>query len=462
MKKLSNRGAWAGFLPVLVFAWGALSTALIACPYSIRDAAFIGGGAASRYRLNFLFNSDAPGSSVSAEQLAEWLSVGASAWFEDANVEAGVLDLADPRAREQVPEDFSVPAELPAAILVSPANRAMVLPDVDSRGAGARPPASAGHTARKLSLDSVMGTALRVIESPLRRGIHDRLVKSWCVVLVVEGTSKAQNARAKKAVGDAAKSITGQATEMGKVVTEGPALLTVSYRDPAEQIVLWSLGLQHAEAKAGEKAEAKAGEKAGENSDADVPVRVVMLVGRGERRGPLLEGDAVTAKKLLEMFTMLGRSCSCTTAEMWLSGPSLPLEWTAETEDAVEIELGFDPQNPAALGAIKGVLEGASISQPFSEAALGYSEIVLETYSGDAEADESISDLIAAEMLAADEGQASSAEESSDDSEQVVSAPPPPEPSRVGHGALMAIFGVAFLVFVAATVIVVRRSSRNA
>ncbi len=455
MKKLSNRGAWAGFLPVLVFAWGALSTALLACPYSIRDSAFIGGGAASSYRLNFLINSDAPGSSVSAEQLAEWLSVGASAWLEDANVETGVLDLADSRAREQVPQDFSVPAELPAAILVSPANRAMLLPEVDSRGDGTRPPSSAGHTARKLSLDSVMGTALRVIESPLRRGIHDRLVKSWCVVLVVEGTSKAQNARAKKAVGDAAKSITGQATEMGKVVTEGPALLTVSYRDPAEQIVLWSLGLQHSQEKAGEKA--------GEKADEDVPVRVVMLVGRGERRGPLLEGDAVTAKKLLEMFTMLGRSCSCTTAEMWLSGPSLPLEWTAETADAVEIELGFDPKNPAALGAVKGVLVGASMSQPFSEAALGYSETLLETDFGDTEADESLLDLTAAEMLAADEGQAPSADESSDASEQVVSAPPPSESSfRMGHGALMAIFGVAFLVFVAATVIVVRRSSRRA
>ena len=62
------------------------------------------------------------------EKIAEWLSAGASAWLEGANVQARVLDLADPAARDELPAGFTPPPELPAAILVAPGGASMILP----------------------------------------------------------------------------------------------------------------------------------------------------------------------------------------------------------------------------------------------------------------------------------------------------------------------------------------------
>ncbi len=455
MKKVSSRVVARWWVPPLLLfrlvllLVGVTSLApLAACPYSIRDSAFIGGTAASPYELQILVSGDQTASgSVSKDKITEWLSVGASAWLEAANVEARVLDVSDGGARDALPEGFSIPRDFPAAILVSPGGAATTLP---------------GIAPGKISLDAVMATALGIVESPLRKDIHKRLAKAWCVVLLLEGTDAAENTRARKAFEVAARSITGQATEMGKVVTAGPELLSVSHQSPEESILLWSLGL----------------ESSGEEK---VPVRAVMLIGRGERRGPLLEGDELTSGELLEMFTMLGRSCSCTTDEMWLSGPALPLEWSEEIQALVKIELGFDPRNPEALGAIKGVLEGASASSPFSEAALGYTETFLgmdvESDPGLHPVTESFVDIsTSTARLSFTQGDAQA--EASDSEKAVEAASGPASSSvasssaasdssseasnvslRAGHGALLALSGLALLVLVVVTFIVLRARS---
>ncbi len=442
MKTVSSRVAARWWVPTLVIVC-ACRAPLVACPYSIRDSAFISGTAASSYQLQILVKGDEPaGDSASTEKITEWLSVGASAWLEAANVEARVLDVSDADARDALPDGFSIPRDLPAAILVSPRGVATTLP---------------GIAPGKISLDAVMATALGIVESPLRKGIQKRLAKAWCVVLLVEGTDAAENARARRAFEVAARSITGQSTEMGKVVMVAPEFLSVSHRSTEESILLWSLGL----------------ESSGEEK---VPVRAVMLIGRGERRGPQLEGDGVTSEELLEMFTMLGRSCSCTTDEMWLSGPALPLEWSEEVEALVKIELGFDPRNPAALGAIKGVLEGASASSLFSEAALGYTETFLGMdVESDPELDPvtesfevNISDISTSTApLSVAQGDAESEASDSENGLEAVSGPASDSSAdssivslRAGHGALLALSGLALLVLVATTFIVLRARSK--
>ena len=75
---------------------------------------------------------------------------------------------------------------------------------------------------------------------------------------------------------------------------------------------------------------------------------------------------------------MLGRSCSCTTDEMWLSGPALPLEWGEEVQALVKIELGFDPRNPEALGAIRGFsrrYDDLLVPAPTSDALVSLTEL---------------------------------------------------------------------------------------
>jgi hypothetical protein len=195
------------------------------------------------------------------------------------------------------------------------------------------------------------------------------------------------------------------------------------------------------------------------------------------------------------MFTMLGRSCSCTTDETWLAGPSLPLQWSREIEDLVKAELGFDPEHPEALGAIKGVLQGAAASRSFGEAALGYTETLLgvddeappvdpgaepppahaarsEVGAGAADERESGGEPpatrtaleIAAASASGERPTAASAGSASTPAEP--DAPPRaehgalerPAPSRAGHGVLLALSGLALVVLAGATLVVLRRS----
>lgn len=442
--KLVHAGRRWSWPPVLllswVVAWGALPP-LAACPYSIRDSAFISGTVASPYELLILVRGDptTAGGRASRDEISGRLSVAASAWLEEANVNARVVDVAEAAARDALPEGFSVPAELPIALLVSPGGAFTTLATIGPD---------------RLSLDAMMATTLGVVESPLRKGIQSRLATAWCLVLLIEGADPGENARARRAFEVAARSIAGRVTEMGKVVTEAPQLISVAQKSAEENLLLWSLGLES-------------------SRDADVPVRAVLLVGRGERRGPMLEGEAITSGALLEMFTMLGRSCSCTTDEAWLSGPALPLEWSKEMQAIVKKELGFDPRNPEALGAIKGVLEGASEADPFSEAALGYSEtfLDLELDTGDGEDSSTLS-------AATEPGDATSAPQPTvfrevNETEtaasiearkiEAVAASEPEAVSSSGgelraeYGVLLVLSGLAGLVLLVATAVVLRR-----
>ncbi len=130
MKTVSSRVAARWWVPTLVIVC-ACRAPLVACPYSIRDSAFISGTAASSYQLQILVKGDeTAGGSALKDKISEWLSVGASAWLEGANVEARVLDVSDADARDALPEGFSIPGDLPAAILVSPRGVATTLPGI--------------------------------------------------------------------------------------------------------------------------------------------------------------------------------------------------------------------------------------------------------------------------------------------------------------------------------------------
>lgn len=318
---------------------------VLACPYSIRDSAFIKGGRGEPYRLFFLMRDDTLPSGKRAD-FASWVEDASVAFLDGSNVVSRVVDVDGPGGadfRKAVSPEFRVPEELPAAVLVSSERKALLLP-----GPGSAP-----------SMETVLDVVAQVVESPLRARIRSSIVKSWCVLLVVEGADAADNERAQRQVRAAAAKIIGSTTELDKVVTTGPEVIRVSAATAAERIALWGLGLRRDD-----------GEKAS--------VRVAMLTGRGELRGPILEGAAVTAVAVHDALVMLGRSCSCTTAAHWLSGPALPLVWGLDMQTAVATELGFDPDNPDALRAMKDILDGAGLDASLfgvGEVALGYTEM---------------------------------------------------------------------------------------
>src|SRR5690606_35240895 len=135
----------------------------------------------------------------------------------------------------------------------------------------------------------------------------------------------------------------------------------VSPDDGEEQVVLWSLGLDAQPAGEGPR-----------------PPRLLMLAGRGERRGPVLIGDEIDAARAYDLVHMLGRNCTCTAESHWLSGPVIPLEWTPEMQDLARAVLGFDPDNPEAVGVIGDVEAGLSGLFGAGAGGLGYREASLE------------------------------------------------------------------------------------
>lgn len=312
-----------------------------ACPYSLRDSAFIAERSDDEYQLYLVADADAQ----DAPPWSSWLEAARAIWLGDTNVDVQFVDANGP-APHRLSEALggSLPAELrdadgtlhaAAAIVVGPDGRAATLQRIAPEDA---------------SPERVMDLVAGLVDSPLRRQLEEQLPTAWCVVLLVDGSDPAENQRAAAAVAAAGERITGSITEMDKVVSIGPVVVRQSRDDPRERLVLWSLGLDIAGLDVAATA----------SDAADAQVTAIVLTGRGERRGPALIGPALTEPAMFEIFEMLGRSCTCTTADIWLAGTRVPLRWTGEMDELAAIELGFDPRAPETNEVLEAALRGAS------------------------------------------------------------------------------------------------------
>ncbi|HID57518.1 TPA: hypothetical protein EYP37_13365 [Candidatus Poribacteria bacterium] len=304
------------------------------CPYIIRDVGFalprrpyhiyclVKGGSPEEKRITTIFES------VSAEVL------------RGSNVEAEVVEVGHLPAsiRKQLgPIDLN---DLPRAILISPEGKALVLPKVD-------------YTSER----SVRRQLEDVISSPKREEIKRHIVRNWCVVMLVEGTDRRENERAKEAILRASHQIVGAVTETGTMVRRKPYLTLLSPQDRGEErILLWSLGLLEGE-----------GERP----------RAVVLFGRGQQIGPVIEGKGINDRSMLSLLYTLGKACACTTDTKLLSGPQIPLKWGDDIRGEVCRELGFDPENPVLKSTL--AMLGLFVENPSAcRATMGYVETPVE------------------------------------------------------------------------------------
>ena len=316
------------------------------CPYSIRDSAFIGRGSAVPFRLVFPSRNDKAGRT----KLLSWIEKASASWLRDSNVVAELVDLREkesslPRRLHDNLRDTRTP---PAAILLA----------ADDRVYRFDPPGAEPNA------DSVMRIAATAVDSPMRAGLQSTLVDSWCVIVFTPGSDPSANTSARTAISRAAKKLAGKSTELGKVIESAPRIIEVTATTKDEAIVLWSLDL----VREGEKLDRR-------------PPRAVIVAGRGETRGPTLEGDDVDEAKMSELLEMLGRSCSCTTSPKWLIGTAIPLTWNDTTRRAARDQLGFDPLDPKVLRSIRGATrlpDQLTGLDSFDAIELGYEEIDLE------------------------------------------------------------------------------------
>jgi hypothetical protein len=334
---LRSRVAVAGILAL------AAAVEAGACPYSIRDAAFLPVAGPS-FDLLFL----APESAVETADLDGWVRKAAAAWLEGTNVRARRVDAASAEATELLSRLGREGGE-------SKSGRLAVLV-----AAGREPLVLGPEEGKAFSSDLVVELVELAVRSPLRARMKQELLRAWCVAVLVEGADGEANARARKAVDAASRRIVGTTTELGRKISVPPALFAVAAKSAEERDLLWSLGLR----------------SAGGSGASRLP-RLVVLAGRGQTRGPVLEGDGIAEDRVLEVFTMLGRSCACTTEGFWLHGTPIPLVWSASDDDEAARLLGFDPRDPDVLRSIRGVRsapEALAGVGGFADAVLGYSE----------------------------------------------------------------------------------------
>jgi len=272
-----------------VLFWATLS--VWACRYSVRDTGFVDLGLES-YRLRWVPDPASLGADPGA-----MLRPRVDALLRDSNL---VWD-----------------EEPPAAGI--PPGAGLFLRDVEGRVLRL-PVADSADSA------SVLKAVESAASSPLRERLYREGLRAYAVVLLVEGTDAAANARARQDIDAAIAATARLLSSMPKPVEVPPQAVSLTLREQsAEPVALWGLGM--------------------EPVPNEVP-RVAIVFGRGRRLGTALEGPLITRTALRDRLLLIGQDCECDLDRAWLRGPLLPGRWGRELQQAALTALGFDPGNP--------------------------------------------------------------------------------------------------------------------
>ena len=290
------RGSSVGLSILLVAAW----SRAIGCPYSVRQVGF--AMPRSRPYRVYVF----VGAQLREPDEFRRAFDGAAIVLHESNVEAQVVDVDRQGDHEALAYRGGTGANRrPAAVLVSPQQRALALGAID-----------ASEDLRAL-LD-------RVAASPKRDGLVEAIVEHWCVVLLAESGQREEDAAAKGEVAAAIEAFGDSGAKGGRPGTKPPHLLVVP-SDGEEDVLLWCLGLREGRTRS---------------------PQAVVLFGPGRQFGPLLAGPSITQSRLLGVLNALAVNCACTTDTSFLSSPVVPLVWGQDVQERVRTHVGVDPRDP--------------------------------------------------------------------------------------------------------------------
>jgi len=312
-----------------------------ACIYSVRDLGFFDLRPAP-YHLYYYV----PGN-TSIATLDTFKRV-SQATFMDSNIIAEIIAVhrgANPSAMEYF--NFWKIESLPAAILVSPDERSLVVPTQKQL----RP--------TKEMLRVFLET---IVSSPKRNEILRHIIRSYCLVLLVEGNNRAENERALAAINEARNKIIEIMGQLPKHIDYPPRIMKISLESAAnEQVLLWSLGMNT-------------------ERTADQP-RAAVLYGRARMIGSYLEGPQITAAKMFNIFSAIGLSCECGLDRQWIMGTLIPTRWSEKMRSEMVKYLGFDVENPMVKMEISGILSAGALTSGNGDAGNSSGDKVLAEYS---------------------------------------------------------------------------------
>ncbi|MBL9172863.1 MAG: hypothetical protein JNL10_04955 [Verrucomicrobiales bacterium] len=329
MSRLWERDDMRRILPMILAASALMNLPVQACRYSIRDTGFVDFDAAV-YRLRLSDEGIPPATTALFLQSAAGVLLDSNIEFDrtESTTDSTGLHLRDASGRDLL---ISSPEKLPG----------------DAPGI-------------QRMLESIAN-------SPARSRVQTESLRSFAVVLLVDGTNSAANARALEAIKTAIASVERLMPSMPKPVSVPPQLVQISASElPAESVLLWGLGLV---------------------PEPVADPRLALLYGRGRRLGEPLEGPTITRTAVQERLVLIGQDCECDLDRSWLKGPVIPGRWDRSLQEGAAQSLGFDPESPMVRSEVSRiVLRGEGDrkhpSRPSSALALGYSEESVDDAAG--------------------------------------------------------------------------------
>ncbi|MBL9139610.1 MAG: hypothetical protein JNK85_27320 [Verrucomicrobiales bacterium] len=303
--------------PELHLALGILaSNTAVACRYNVRDVGFMDLDSET-YRLEARVRKDTPPAWVSSLQTqASTALQGANVRLEIIHVDAPALDGTGNRAH---------PGEA-----VAPMAWTLVSPDGASYTGIAVPQTPASDSRWRSTLDTLL-------LSPTRAALREVVSRAFGAILLIDGTDTVANTRARAVIQEAIGQIRDHMRTLPKSIAQPPELVSLEVGSLArESVLLWSLSL--------------------ETTPTSQP-RAFILYGRLRWIGPVMNGEEISTRNLVGLFSMVGADCECGLDLQWTLGTRIPVRWDETTHAAAAKGLGFDPESPLVKAEILSILE---------------------------------------------------------------------------------------------------------
>ncbi len=299
---------------VLLLNWIFLPAGF-ACKYTIREIGFTDIGS-QPYMLYFFVQSN------TSEEIVSTFRKVAYPVLMETNVRSEIINVDEQKGHPAINHLHQLnTGSFPVAILVSSEGRSIVVPFPETV---------------KSTKEAVWSMTESVVNSRIRGKIVKNIVRSYSIVLLIEGEDVSENRIARNRAEQAIKEISGFVESMPKPTDIIPEIIIIPYESiPDENILLWSLGFDRTI-----------------NNGPEIAV----LYGRGRIMGPVLKNEQITKTNIFNLLSIVYADCECGLDRRWKLGTMIPFRWETKIQGELVKQLGFDVENPMIKSEMSQIL----------------------------------------------------------------------------------------------------------
>ena len=330
---------YSSLLIAILLIYFVFIPALFACRYTVSEIGYA-DFSIDTYHL-YLFKDE----NITDKQASVFKRI-TNAALLDANIKPEIIDI-------KAMKDSSVLRYYPVKKSTSAPSVALVAPDDKVKYFNL----SQDSVAYK---ESVWLLTEKIGTSAIRERILDQIVRSYGIVLLVEGNNAIENQKALALVQAAIDEISRTMTAMPKPVEHPPLMILLKKEQiREEEILLWSIGWKK------------------ENL---LEPTVAIFYGRGRLMGQLLHGELLRDTVIRNLLLFVGADCECGLDRRWILGSMIPLRWNSKRQAEVLKVHKFDAENPLVKAEMSQILSLApsNVSKLGKSDLYGYSEKEIE------------------------------------------------------------------------------------